>query len=529
MQGVAIRAAKNLNCYVVAVDANRNAASVDLADRFEPIDLKDYQALIAFALQLKAERGLDAVFTVATDFSFSVAKVAEACGLHGHSVQSAENATDKAKMRECFDACGVPSTKFVRFGDAEAKAAVSYFTDSNLKLPVVVKPVDNMGARGCEKVCNLSDLKQAVENSIKYSRTGYAIVEEFIEGNEFSLEGLVFNGELFITAVAQRHIAFPPYFVEMGHTIPANISSEDAFELIKVFSDGVKALGLTSGAVKGDIFLKDSKAYVGEIAARLSGGYMSGWTVPYSSGIDITTAAIKLALGQTPVEIISCADAKKLPPLFQNTKKFSAERAWISIPGVIEKVYGLQEAKNTLGVCDVFPRNKKGDKVKFPENNVEKCGNVLSVGKTYNDAVMSAEKACKKIVLRLMPANNATDDFLKQTNNSFPPDFINLALSEKKSILDSVKDCRHIKKEKIVFPCVFEKYLNSAKDIQGRTLTEVFELLYTIEPALLQWVLNLPDLHDNRNSKNMQRDFWSAFIRGGIQGALYFYDTQTLT
>jgi len=102
MQSVAIRSAKERGWEVVAVDGNPDAPSRNLADRFEAIDLKDVNGLIRLALSLKAEGGLDGVFTAATDFSASVAAVAERCGLPGHSLEAALNASDKLRMRECF-------------------------------------------------------------------------------------------------------------------------------------------------------------------------------------------------------------------------------------------------------------------------------------------------------------------------------------------------------------------------------------------------------------------------------------------
>lgn len=147
----------------------------------------------------------------------------------------------------------------------------------------------------------------------------------------------------------------------MGHTIPSIKGKEECDELIRVFFLGIKALGLTNGAAKGDIFLRKADpqkngkrtACVGEIAARLSGGYMSGWTVPYSSGFDVTKAAVKIALGE-PVDELPKDGAAHFSA--ERAARFSAERAWISVPGIIKKIYGLEEARSTKNIKDVLPR-----------------------------------------------------------------------------------------------------------------------------------------------------------------------------
>lgn len=217
MQGIAIRAARALGCTVVAADGNPSAVCAAEADEFVCIDLKDTARLIDYARYLQQNGGLDAVFTAATDFSAAVAAIAAACGLRGHTLEAALNATDKVRMRECFRKAGVPSPAFIELTAAdlaapadrlEARGNVRYSdlgaaTADTLerrlgelagRFPLVVKPVDNMGARGCSLVKNLSELRKAAATALQYSRSGRAIVEEYIEGSEFSIEGLIFAG-----------------------------------------------------------------------------------------------------------------------------------------------------------------------------------------------------------------------------------------------------------------------------------------------------------------------------------------------
>ena len=113
MQIPAIQAAKELGLKVFACDGNPRAVAIPLLDGFASIDLKDTQALVDFALSFKKTQGLAAVFTAATDFSASVAKIAEACALKGHSYEAALNASDKIRMRSCFQNASVPSPLFI--------------------------------------------------------------------------------------------------------------------------------------------------------------------------------------------------------------------------------------------------------------------------------------------------------------------------------------------------------------------------------------------------------------------------------
>jgi len=540
MQGPAIRAAQELDCEVIAVDGNPNAVCAKEADKFFPIDLKDIPALIDLAKSLK-ENGLHGVFTAATDFSVSVAAVAESCSLPGHSLEAARRASDKVLMRECFEKHGVPSPKFTHIFKNKIDEAIQILKQKAIPFPLTVKPADNMGARGCRLVYSQDELRPSLEDAVNFSRSGKAIAEEFIDGEEFSLEALVINGEIFLNALADRHIFFPPYFVEMGHTIPSIKSKEECDELIRVFFLGIKALGLTNGAAKGDIFLRkaDPKkngkrtACVGEIAARLSGGYMSGWTVPYSSGFDVTKAAVKIALGE-PVDKLPNGEASRFSA--ERAALFSAERAWISVPGIIKKIYGLEEARNTKNIKDVLPRLSEKDEAVFPKNNVEKCGNVLSSAESYDEAVKASMEAIQKIFLRLERANNKTNLFFEKTNPSitvqgnYPPNFFKFPEDDStkeiknKTFDELLKNSILAEEDEILYPSFFKDFLDRAFDVHGLSIREVIKQAFFLEPKLKEKMLSLQTIGEPLNQSLVL--WWKYFIRGSRQGLIYYLDTE---
>lgn len=523
MQGVAIKEAQRLGCTVVAADGNAHAPCAGEADVFVHIDLKDVDRLVDYARMLQQTSGLDGVFTAATDFSASVAAVAQACKLHGHSLEAALNATDKVRMRRCFSAHGVPSPAFTEVASGGSiEKSLAQFTGS---FPLVVKPVDNMGARGCRMVRSASELEPAVRNATQYSRSGRVIVEECIEGSEFSIEGLIFDDTLFVTGLADRHIFFPPYFIEMGHTIPSACSEALAREIITVFEQGVRSLGLTEGAVKGDILVKDGKAFVGEIAARLSGGYMSGWTVPYSSGILITREALRLALGEKP-DLLMKGRTHFTVPLAGTCPRVSAERAWLSIPGKVACTIGLDEARALPFVTDVFPRAAAGDTVVFPQNNVEKCGNVISCAPTRAQAVFASEQACRSIVVRLAPHQAETDAFLADLHTTaaeqalYPPHVLQFKDFPYDSFAQALAACRYTALDGWLLPDFLAQALDTAVDIQGRPLKELLQQALSVEPALAAVLC----AESGSESREQKAAYWKALIRGGIQGLLYHYD-----
>jgi biotin carboxylase len=380
----------------------------------------------------------------------------------------------------------------------------------SLSWPLVVKPVDNMGSRGCRRVDNLEELKAAVSDALRFSRSGRVIVEEYMEGPEFSVDALVYRGEITICGFADRHIFFPPYFIEMGHTMPSAQEPAIINSLLETFSRGVKALGITNGAAKGDIKLTPSGPMIGEIAARLSGGYMSGWTYPYSSGVLPTRGAIEIALGKKPGQ------------LTPDWNWICAERAFISIPGKVLSMEGVEMAKVMPWVKDVFLRAVPGSQVSFPENNVTKCGNILSVAPNREDAVNSAEKAARSILIRLEAPNEKTAAFLAVPlsceKTAFPPDAFRVD-SWLLSLLAALPETNYPSGggEPALVP--FPEFTGSPlKDLVGRGVEE------SLDAVRFLTGLELPiAAHGGKNT--LGRSFWQALIRGGCQGAAYYIDS----
>ncbi len=528
MQRPAIQSAKKIGFHTVVVDADPNAVCVPIADEFYKIDLKDKDGILELCTRLKnSSDGLEGVFTAGTDFSASVSYVCEKLGLPAHSFEAATNASIKTQMRACFEKNGVPSPKFVRAGKEEVSEALLENVLSKMDFPFVVKPVDNMGARGCRMVRTKEEFLPAVKIACECSRTGYSIIEEYMDGPEFSIDALVYDGKFIVTGFAIRHIKYAPYFIEIGHTMPADIPQEMHDELISVFALGAKAEGLTCGAAKADIKYTKNGPMIGEIAARLSGGYMSGWTYPYASDLNLTEQGILIATGNVPQKLISSAKPVEYTPseLCKNLAapyelfevpcvRTSAERAWMSIPGTVEYIENIKEYTDKA-VFDVLPRATVsiGCKVDFPRNNVEKCGNIIAVSHDREMAIKAAQDAVSNVFITLKPATKETDDYLNCVTQSdeenFPPDAFGRLTEEQLAQLEgTIASDSPVSSE-------LPDFLNTSEyaeltDWNFNTITQT---------------LNKFDILRAKHPELNKKDFFKALMRGGIQGAVYYSDT----
>lgn len=399
MQLPAIRIARREGIRCVVADGNPSCPGRSEADAFENIDLYDVEGMTEAARR----HSVDGVFTAGTDFSTTVAWVADALGLPGIPYDVALRAKDKGLMRETLRAAGVNVPPFVVYGQGEVGA-------DRVPFPAVVKPVDNMGSRGVKTVYSPDERERAVAEAMRSSRSGRVICEAFIPGSEYSIDAISYRGSVSICGIGDRHIAFSPYFVETGHTIPTRAGAEQKRVLSHAFSAAVRAIGIDPGAAKGDVFLVERASapewladrvphgdwipVVGEIAARLSGGYMSGWTYPLARGAEPTLAALRIALGQSP------------EGLAETRRNFSAERAIMSIPGIVRRFDSVPEHET------VFLTRKPGDRVALPTSNVEKCGNLIATATSYEAACTRCDGYIRSLSVRLEPEDPGTEAFL---------------------------------------------------------------------------------------------------------------------
>jgi len=540
MQGPALKTARELGFYTIALDGSSSAPCVSLADRFEKIDLKDKEGIEVFANSVQKTAKRLGIMTAGTDFSASVAWTAEKLGLPGIPYEAALNASDKSRMRECFKKASLPSPEFFTITKQDNIKNIP------IPFPLVIKPVDNMGSRGCRRVNDIEEFHEAAENAINYSRSGKAIAEVFMDGPEFSVDAIVYHGEITICGLADRHIFFPPYFIEMGHTMPTVFDMEKQSAILETFCAAVHSLGLCGkdyiGAAKGDIKLTSKGPMIGEVAARLSGGYMSGWTYPYSSGVNPVKAAILMAMGRKPEGLVP------------DKKWTCAERAFISIPGTVRQITGTENTGNQPFVNDLFLRIKEGTKVTFPENNVTKCGNIIASAPDRETAIKAAETAACSVLIRLDPSDLETKKFLQDFSRrgageqrhredpQFPPDAyiitedilealsqlpdnhnINVGNNNISNInFANQRLCENspLQISLIPFP---ELTTSTLTDYMGRTVNEALDAVRLLTGLQLGMsICNSPE--NAENTIILGRSFWSALIRGSYQGAVYYID-----
>mgnify|MGYP001560539035 CR=1 FL=1 len=378
MQIPAIRIASQMGLKTIVTDYNPEAPGLALADVPIVMSTKDIEGTVRTARQYHHK--IRGVLTVGTDASLTVSAVAGALGLTGIHYEAAEKATHKLKMRNALRNAGVAVPEFAGVWSIdEARGAAE-----RIRYPVVFKPVDNMGSRGVIRVDNITQVEQAYRHAKSCSTSGEVIVEAFMDGPELSIDSLVWNSEIICSGVADRIIARPPYFIELGHNLPSAQPPEIQEAAVELMRGAVKALGITCGAAKGDVKITKDGPMIGECAARLSGGWMSSHTFPLSTGYSMIRGAIEIAIGRKPVI-----------PEFLN--RVAMERAVLAVPGRITRIDGVNQALRIKGVKDIIMKARIDDIVTVPISNMEKQGHVIAVSETSEECEAIVKKALETI------------------------------------------------------------------------------------------------------------------------------------
>lgn len=375
-----IQAAKSLDLHVIATDANPNAIGFSYADNSIIASTLDVQESLDKLIEYTVSTpcNIAGVATAGTDASQTVAKIAEHFSLPGHHMQAAINASNKAKMRIALQKENVPIPKYKIITNIDE--AIEFF--NMIQAPCVLKPTTNMGARGISLVNSLEELEQAFLLAQENNHTTIELlIEEYIDAHELSIDALVHNGMITITGIADRIIEYSPYFVETGHILPSSLSDEWIKRAVLTFRDAIKALGLTQGAAKADLKISKTNTWIIEVAARLSGGFMSSHTFPFATGIPLHEYMVRIALGE------------QLPELIPTKNLISVERSIVLPPGIIKKISIPENISQQQYIKYFSFRAKEGDIISPPKNNLDKQGNIIATAPTRELALRAINKA----------------------------------------------------------------------------------------------------------------------------------------
>ena len=376
LQITVIKKAKAMGYYVIAADGDPNARGFLYADKAICANITDEEVM----LKIARDEGVDGVIHPCSEVSMNVmGRINDELGLAGITREQAIRATNKHLMREAFEKGNAPSPKSILTESAEdawEHLQKDFTTDG------ILKPSRNSGSRGIAKVTRdmpKEDFEKAYYIALEESRDNSVLIEQFIEGPEFSIEIIVWNGKVNVLTVTDKKTTEAPHFVELGHNQPSCRTAEEVETLKAAAVAGVKALGVNNCACHAEAKLMDGKAYLMEIGARLGGDFISTELTHLSTGIDMVAAAVDVALGIEPD-----LSVKEEP-------KGACIRYFCPKPGKLVSISNL-EALDDPRVYKKKIYVQVGDMIPEVTSSLCRSGHVIVTEETPQKAIALAEK-----------------------------------------------------------------------------------------------------------------------------------------
>jgi len=384
----AIQQARAAGLRVVAIDGDPNAVGFQHADLSEVVDFSDVEQ----AVEAAKRHRVDGVVAISTDRAVPVAAaVAAELGLAGIGVDVARRMTDKAAMRMRLEERGIPQPRFAVV--SEAVPSPAFF--ERIGQPAVIKPVDSGGQRGLFRVETYDDFRANLPASLGQSRTGRAILEQYIEGHELNGIAVARGGEISMLTLSDRlRPSGRGFGVGWAHVFPSSLPAGVVERAANVAVAAVEALGLRDGIAFPQLLAtEDGEVVVVEVAARIPAGQMAD-LVRLGIGVDLTAIAFAQALGRpVPDSLTSASFIRPIAIRF-----FTASPGQLPT-GRVLSVDGIDRVRAAPGVLEAGLYLQVGETINPVQVDADRRGYVVATGADTVAALEAADGAARELIV----------------------------------------------------------------------------------------------------------------------------------
>lgn len=358
-----INRANAMGLFTVGIDPCEDAFAKNACQAFEVVGGQDYEGTLAVAKKYN----VSAVVTAATDKPLvMMARIAKELNLPFYSVETAQWSTDKYQMKQRFIEGGVPC--------AQGRLIHSADEAKDLFFPVICKPRDNSGSRGVKLCRDVNELQECIDEALDNSKLDTVLVEEFIEGREFSIETLHYEGKTDVIQFTEKKTTEFPYNVELGHKQPANLTDHERQQIREIISKIAACMNFENCPSHTELKVNDRGIFVIETSPRLGGDYITSTLTPLSTGINLEDQLLHIALGE------------KVDTTTGRVNKASAV-CFLSLPegevaAIDKRIY---DVASFSGIFSFNIKLKVGDKVNKITSSLNRYGQFIVSGESRKD------------------------------------------------------------------------------------------------------------------------------------------------
>ncbi|WP_412756480.1 ATP-grasp domain-containing protein [Legionella bozemanae] len=384
---IKINPAKKLGMKVFLVAPNLPDWAEEVVDKFIAADTTNFSETLSALHKECKDTPFHGVITLLDKSVELVAAIAEEFKLPGSSLEAATTVKHKYKMREALRKYNVPHPKFHYVKTLrDLQVAAGY-----IGFPLIFKPVAASTSVAVFKIGSQEELNESFQLMSTCERTPYwlysdeYIAEEFMDGQEISVEGIINQGIIHFAGITNKSVANPG-FTEWMHCFPTYFDSETCAKIYGLVEKAIAAVKINHCAFHVEVMMTAGGPKIVEINSRMAGGFVSSHLVPLATGIDLARASIKTALGQSI----------ELKPL---NNQYACERnLFAKKNGTIIEWKHIEGILNQPGVRDFKVLRHEGEYVKVPPDGYDNllCA-VITVGDTFYQAQELAENALNSI------------------------------------------------------------------------------------------------------------------------------------
>ena len=374
LQKSIIARAKRMGYFVVGIDPLEKAYVKEDCDAFEVVGGKDFEGTCAVVEKYNVK----GIVTTSTDKPLvMMARVAEKYKMPFFSVETAIWSTDKYLMKQRFLKGGIPC--------AQGKTISIVDDVDDLHFPLIIKPRDNSGSRGVKLCRNKLELLDSMHEALDESRMDNVLVEEYIEGKEYSIEALHYNGKTEVIQFTEKETTEFPYNVELGHIQPADISDSDKEKIRQLIERIGKIFNFENCASHTELKINERGIFIIETSPRLGGDFINSYLTPLSTGINMEDSLLQIAM----------RDDIKHP---ERIERYAAIKFFSFPKGLeVKQIFDLNLLPKTKEIVEFCFKLEKGDIVAPITSSLNRHGYVIVHGSNLRSVIETAED-CFRLV-----------------------------------------------------------------------------------------------------------------------------------
>jgi hypothetical protein len=239
----------------------------------------------------------------------------------------------------------------------------------------------------------MDSLVPAFLNALSYARCKSVLVEAFMEGEEFCVDGLMYRGKYTLGGISGKERSRPPDRFDLGIYMPPSLDNATVAGIVEMTRRALTAVGMHTGTAHVEVIVGEEGPRIVEMAGRLGGGRIPTDLIPLTYGMDFMADSLRLAFDE--------------PPRERRTIERGTALFWLPArPGVATDIRNVAEARALPGVVDLVVSIKPGERVEPIVDCVtrDRIGYVLTCCDTIDEAVAAARQVLQLCEVVTRPA-----------------------------------------------------------------------------------------------------------------------------